>query len=117
MRIHCIIKLTQVNVRPLPLLATPFQPEFFAKEKEEEKNKAQVLVVKYVQLLEAKGIKAEGITIQGDPREQIVEKCEEIDADLLILGSVGSSVMKRMFVGSVSDYCFRNCKCSVLVHR
>ena len=50
-------------------------------------------------------------------REAIAKAAESHKADLLILGSHGKGVTKRLVLGSVSDYCARNAAMPVLIHR
>ncbi|GBG77144.1 hypothetical protein CBR_g23470 [Chara braunii] len=60
-----------------------------------------------------KQIRAEALTVQGDPRERIVEEAIRRDVDLLVIGS--RSPMKRTLIGSVSDYCMQQSPCPVVV--
>ncbi|MFV0387192.1 MAG: universal stress protein [Pyrinomonadaceae bacterium] len=53
----------------------------------------------------------------GSPEVRIVEKAEEIDADLIVMGSHGYSAWERLLLGSVSDSVVRHAPCSVLVVR
>ncbi|CAI5475372.1 unnamed protein product [Closterium sp. Yama58-4] len=51
----------------------------------------------------------------ADPRERIVSEVADTDADVLILGSRGMGPVKRMLIGSVSDYCVNHAPCPVVV--
>ncbi|GJP30082.1 hypothetical protein CLOM_g22298 [Closterium sp. NIES-68] len=51
----------------------------------------------------------------ADPRERIVAEVADRDADVLILGSRGMGPVKRMLIGSVSDYCVNHAPCPVVV--
>ena len=62
-----------------------------------------------------KGFKTSGIALRGDAKEELVYKIEEMKADVLIIGSRGMGIFKRMVLGSVSDYCVHHCKCTVIV--
>ncbi len=53
----------------------------------------------------------------GNPALVILEVAERIDADLIVLGAVGHSMVSRMLLGSVSDRVATHAKCSVLVVR
>eukprot|EP00741_Cyanophora_paradoxa_P003324 tig00000692_g3230.t1 len=71
----------------------------------------------------ANDLKVRGITnVQmvvrsGSPREEIVKLAEDWSADLVIVGSRGLGAIKRLVLGSVSDYVVRNCSRPVLVVR
>ncbi len=45
-----------------------------------------------------------GVALRGDPREELVHKVEEVKADVLVIGSRGIGMMKRVFLGSTSDH-------------
>ncbi|KAE9589564.1 hypothetical protein Lal_00000451 [Lupinus albus] len=51
----------------------------------------------------------------GDPRDVICEMTQKLGADILVMGSHGYGVIKRTFLGSVSNHCAQNAKCSVLI--
>jgi nucleotide-binding universal stress UspA family protein len=53
----------------------------------------------------------------GKPADEILHAAEEIDADLIVLGSHGTTVAKRFLLGSVSDRVFEYASCSVLIVR
>ncbi len=53
----------------------------------------------------------------GDPGGAICTVAREIDADVVVLGSHGRGVLKRVVLGSVSEYVMRHALCPVLVVR
>jgi nucleotide-binding universal stress UspA family protein len=53
----------------------------------------------------------------GDPGGVIVAVAREIDADVVVLGSHGRGVFKRVVLGSVSEHVLRHAPCPVLVIR
>ena len=55
--------------------------------------------------------------LNGSPESRIVEKAEEIEADLIIVGSHGYNRWERLLIGSVSDSVIHHAPCSVLVVR
>ena len=55
--------------------------------------------------------------LHGSPESRIVEKAEELHADLIIVGSHGYNRWERLLLGSVSDSVIHHAPCSVLVVR
>lgn len=55
--------------------------------------------------------------LSGSPESRIVETAEEINADLIIVGSHGYNRWERLLLGSVSDSVVHHAPCSVLVVR
>lgn len=53
----------------------------------------------------------------GSPDSRIVEKAEEMKADLIIVGSHGYNRWERLLLGSVSDSVVHHAHCSVLIVR
>ena len=53
----------------------------------------------------------------GAPEIRIVEKAEEMKADLIIVGSHGYNRWERLLLGSVSDSVIHHAPCSVLIVR
>ena len=54
---------------------------------------------------------------QGDPGEQILEYANDIHAELIVMGSHGSSGVLRLMLGSASQRVVDNARCPVLVAR
>ncbi|XP_024979982.1 universal stress protein A-like protein isoform X2 [Cynara cardunculus var. scolymus] len=51
----------------------------------------------------------------GDPRDVICEAAEKMAVDMVVLGSHGYGLIKRAFLGSVSNHCAQNIKRPVLI--
>ncbi|KAK2647793.1 hypothetical protein Ddye_015282 [Dipteronia dyeriana] len=51
----------------------------------------------------------------GDPKEKICEVADNLPADLLVMGSHAFGPIKRMLLGSVSNYCANHAQCPVIV--
>ncbi|XP_019242762.1 PREDICTED: universal stress protein A-like protein isoform X2 [Nicotiana attenuata] len=61
------------------------------------------------------GVKVEKIVERGDARDVICQAAERLHVDMLVMGSRGYGVIKRAFLGSVSNHCAQNVKCPVLI--
>ncbi|CAJ2652171.1 unnamed protein product [Trifolium pratense] len=51
----------------------------------------------------------------GDPKEKICETVQDLHADVLVIGSRAFGPIKRMFLGSVSNYCAHHAQCPVII--
>ncbi|XP_068661026.1 universal stress protein PHOS32 [Aristolochia californica] len=62
-----------------------------------------------------KNVKVDTRIEYGDPREMICNVVEKLGVDILVMGSRGYGLLKRTFLGSVSNHCAQNVKCPVLI--
>lgn len=62
-------------------------------------------------------LKISSESIQGPPRQVIVEEAERWGADLIIMGSRGLGAWNRLLLGSVSSAVVHHAKCSVEIVR
>eukprot|EP01110_Echinostelium_bisporum_P011189 TRINITY_DN490_c0_g1_i1.p1 TRINITY_DN490_c0_g1~~TRINITY_DN490_c0_g1_i1.p1 ORF type:complete len:141 (+),score=4.64 TRINITY_DN490_c0_g1_i1:78-500(+) len=51
----------------------------------------------------------------GSAKEVLVKQVDSLRIDVLVLASRGQGSLKKVFVGSTSDYCLRLANCSVLI--
>ncbi|KAH8552989.1 hypothetical protein BGW37DRAFT_487968 [Umbelopsis sp. PMI_123] len=82
-------------------------------ESDQATSKLKPLVERLVQ----RGMTAQIHILKGDPKHEIVRLSNEIGADMLVIGSRGLGAVKRLTMGSVSDYCVHNAECPVIVVR
>ena len=68
-------------------------------------------------LLSEKNVEITTEVLFGSPESRIVETAEEMNADLIIVGSHGYNSWERLLLGSVSDSVVHHAPCSVLVVR
>ena len=76
---------------------------------------AEETVVREGERLRKDGWSVETMVRNGNPISEILRVAEEIDADLIVLGSHGIGMAKRFLLGSVSDRILEYAKCSVLI--
>ncbi len=62
-------------------------------------------------------VKADTIFAEGDPGHEIVRVAEELNADLIVLGTHGYTGWKRFALGSVAELVVRHAPCAVLTVR
>lgn len=68
--------------------------------------------------LQARGTTVESIVKDGNPGKVIVSDAKEWGADLIVMGSHAYGPIKRIIMGSVSQYVTDHAPCSVeIVHR
>lgn len=67
--------------------------------------------------IEAHSMEVEYVAREGDPREVILEFCEERDADLLVMGAYGHSKVREMLLGSTTAHLINHARCPVLLTR
>jgi len=69
------------------------------------------------ELAESFDLDVETIFTEGDPGHEIVRVAEELNADLIVLGTHGYSGWKRFTIGSVAELVVRHAPCAVLTIR
>ncbi|KAM0065503.1 putative universal stress protein A family [Helianthus debilis subsp. tardiflorus] len=118
--------ITVVHVQPPfqpTYTALPVGPVLFATSgmrdsvvKAEEESAAKILA-RASELCDQHKIKVEYLVLRGNPKEMLVEAVDQMDIDLLVVGSRGLGQIKRAVLGSISDYCAHHAKCPVLIVR
>ncbi len=80
-------------------------------------EQARILTSQYTNHLLAENIKHEAAIVKGDPRSIILDYIEKYHPAAVVLGSRGLGLIKRSFLGSVSDYILHNSDAPVIVVR
>ncbi|TFH08425.1 MAG: universal stress protein [Nitrosomonadales bacterium] len=68
-------------------------------------------------LAESIDLEVETIFTEGDPGHEIISVADELNADLIILGTHGYSGWKRFAIGSVAEFVTKHAPCAVLTIR
>jgi nucleotide-binding universal stress UspA family protein len=66
-------------------------------------------------IAEQAGANASTQVLAGDPADAVLSYCDEIGADLLVIGNRGMHGARRFLLGSVSSRCAHHAGCSVLI--
>ncbi|RIA99104.1 hypothetical protein C1645_747966 [Glomus cerebriforme] len=112
-----------INVRPIPSIPGPYAigasymdfTEVVSSLEEQHRLASHSLLQEFAAKLKAQNYACKAIAMRGDARDEIVRKVEELDGDVLVLGSRGLGALKRTILGSVSDYCTHHCHCTVII--
>ena len=65
--------------------------------------------------LRGEGLDAQAMLLKGDAAELILEKAEELKVDIIMMGSHGHGLLRKMLIGSVTEAVLRKAPCSVLI--
>ncbi|PVU87350.1 hypothetical protein BB559_004322 [Furculomyces boomerangus] len=82
---------------------------------EREKEYSHNIVKKYGVKMRQDGYNVKAYSLVGDAGPEIVKKTIELNADHLVIGTRGLSGLKKVFLGSVSEYCSKHCKCAITI--
>lgn len=66
------------------------------------------------ELADSFDLEVETIFTEGDPGHEIIRVAEDLNADLIILGTHGYGGWKRFTIGSVAEFVVKHAPCAVL---
>lgn len=64
---------------------------------------------------EEAGIKPQLVLLHGRPADEIIRHANEVEADLIVIGSRGLNALQEFAIGSVSHKVIKHSKCPTLV--
>ncbi|CAH2044674.1 unnamed protein product [Thlaspi arvense] len=113
-------KLVVIHARPTATsviaVAGPGAVDIIPIVEQDLNNTAELVKKKCAEVCSAKSVEiASSEVIEGDPRNIMLEAAERHHASVLVLGSHGYGAVKRVFLGSVSDYLAHHAHCSVMI--
>ncbi|GJP37443.1 hypothetical protein CLOM_g9053 [Closterium sp. NIES-68] len=82
-----------------------------------KKDAGYKLLEKYKAKCEERQLLCETRVMIGDARLSISEAAEQAKADAVVVGSRGHGALKRLVLGSVSEYCAHHCPMPVIIVR
>ena len=80
-------------------------------------DKSMAMLEEYKNMLEPCGMEVELISRSGRPDYVILNVQDELDCDLIVIGSRGLSVLENVLMGSVVTRVLEGANCPVLVTR
>ncbi|KAJ4873293.1 Adenine nucleotide alpha hydrolases-like superfamily protein [Raphanus sativus] len=90
-------------------------PAFAAAIEQHQKRITDAILEHARQIYADRSVNVKTQVVVGDPKDKICETVENLNADLLVLGSRAYGPIKRMFLGSVSNYCTNHAQCPVVI--
>ena len=114
-----IVVLSVAPPADLAVDASGFAGPVVGPEEAEEVAEAEAGVARdeATRTIEVLGRDAEARVVHGEPGQTICDVAAELDADLVVVGAHGKGVIRRVLLGSTSEYVVRNAPCPVLVIR
>jgi nucleotide-binding universal stress UspA family protein len=79
-------------------------PAFTAAIEAHQRRITEAVISHALQICSDKNASVKTKVVIGDPKEKICEVVTELQADLLVMGNRSFGPIKRMFLGSVSNY-------------
>lgn len=79
------------------------------------KQEAEELVTRESMRLREDGWPSDSMVRNGNPVNEVLRVAEEIDADLIVMGSHGVGMARRFLLGSVSERVLEHAHCSVMI--
>jgi len=93
-----------------------FSPDEFPAMQEVQKESVDRAEIKLTKMAGEIGIKGiETAVLQGQPLHTLMKYAEEVDADLIVLGSHGHGFLSSLLLGSVTEGCVRKAKFPALI--
>ena len=104
----------RINLMAGGLDLTPEELDWLAKTQEQIRQRGKNSLK---ELADSFDLEAGTIFTEGDPSHEIVRVAEELNTDLIVLGTHGHSGWNRFTIGSVAEFVGRHAPCSVLTIR
>lgn len=101
---------------PMPaFIGNEISPPILSEQNVDEVERINNDLKAIVRFIEEKGIKASYDFKQGSIIETIVEKADNFNADLIVMGAHSHGFLFRAFIGSISSGVMKISKCPVLI--
>ncbi|WOK96225.1 universal stress protein PHOS34 [Canna indica] len=90
-------------------------PAFTAAIEAHQRRITEAIMEHALKICSEKDVNVKTQVVVGDPKDMICEVATNLNADLLVMGCRAFGPIKRMFLGSVSNYCINHVSCPVVV--
>ena len=101
---------------PVPaFIGNEISPPILAEHREEEVERIKNDLSAMVHYAQERGVPAKYEFLEGSIVDTIVEKAEEFNADLIVMGAHNHGFLYRAFIGSISSGVMKISKCPVLI--
>jgi len=82
--------------------------------RQEEMTRRETRFVDFLRQFDFHGVTCQELVRYGDPAEQILAVAADQGPDLIVMGSVGSTGLSRILLGSVTSHVIRQLPCSLV---
>lgn len=99
----------------IPVLVAPDMVVASAEWNAATEQSTQLALTGAAEIAESAGATATTHALGGEPADALLGLCDDVDADLLVVGNRGMQGARRFLLGSVSSRCAHHADCSVLI--
>jgi nucleotide-binding universal stress UspA family protein len=111
------LKLTVVTVLQIPPVYAHGSPNSMSQSVDREREAANRAFERVSSMFEGANVELQHVIREGHRGKAIVDVAREHQADFIVVGARGHSAVRRLLLGSISDYVATHAHCSVLVVR
>lgn len=90
-------------------------PQYIRDDRAEMLREERQKLSEYEDLLTKQGIECEALLVQGSINSTIMEEINNLEIDLVVVGSHGRSMLYELMVGSVCEYLLKNAKVPLVI--
>jgi nucleotide-binding universal stress UspA family protein len=78
------------------------------------KGEAEQQLARYAEQVRERGVEVEAFVLEGYPATVIIEEAQNLDADLIVIGTHGHTGLKHLLLGSIAERVVQKATCPVL---
>lgn len=114
---HQRLELSVLTVLQIPTVYSRASPSSLSESVDREREAANQAYRRIEEMFDGANVTLRHVIREGHRGKTIVDVAEEQQADLVVLGARGQSAVRRLLLGSISDFVATHAHCSVLVVR